>query len=162
MMLLSVQTVPRSKCGARSPGGGGFSLVEVTVAVGICAFVILALVGLMATGLTSAREASRDTATAGMAEYVLHDLKTRAYGAIAAGPVDPYWFSQDGAWLQTPSADAIYRCDVAVAPADPMLIPESLRPAEAGDLGLRLRLSFSRVLETNQPPEIFETTIARY
>jgi uncharacterized protein (TIGR02598 family) len=161
-MLLSVQTVQRSKCVGLKPEAGGFSLVEVTVAVGICAFVILALVGLMATGLTSAREASRDTATAAMADTVLNNLRTNSYAALLAGPPGPYWFTQDGILLGSASTDAIYRCDLSIAPANATLIPESLRPANLSDLGLRVRMSFIRPIETNQPPEVFETVISKY
>ena len=164
MMLSSVQTVQRSKCGDhRSPGG--FSLVEVTVAVGICAFVILALVGLMATGLTAGREASKDTATAAMADTVLNSLRTNSYATLRSGSFAPYWFTQEGVWLTNQtgqSADTIYKCDVTVTNAQSLLIPEALRPGNMSDLGLRVRLSFSRPLETNQPPIVFETVIPKF
>lgn len=162
MMLSSVQIVQRSKCDDhKSPGG--FSLVEVTVAVGICAFVILALVGLMATGLTAGREASKDTATAAMADTVLNSLRTNTnYATLRSGSFGPYWFTQDGARMTNQTADTIYKCEVSLTNAPALLIPEALRPGNMSDLGLRIRLSFSRLLETNQPPTVFETVIPKF
>lgn len=59
----------------------GFSLVEVTLSVGLLAFAMVALMALLPNGLTSSLDASRQTAAASVATRIVADLR-----ATAAGP----------------------------------------------------------------------------
>ena len=52
-------------------GKRAFSLVEVTLALGICAFVLVALLGLFSTGLRASRESEEQTQAANLASQLL-------------------------------------------------------------------------------------------
>ena len=54
---------------------GAFSLVEVTIALGIAAFCLIAMLGLLPSGMRNAATASEQTATIGILGDVLSDLK---------------------------------------------------------------------------------------
>ncbi len=53
----------------------GFSLVEVTLALGIAGFSLLAIFGLLPVGITSHRNALEQTAAAGIATGIFADLR---------------------------------------------------------------------------------------
>lgn len=53
----------------------GFSLVEVTLALGIAAFCLVAIFGLLPVGLNSNRAAIEQTAAAGVAQAIIADLR---------------------------------------------------------------------------------------
>lgn len=53
----------------------GFSLVEVTLALGICAFCLISLVGLLPPGIAATNNASRETEAANLASALLADLQ---------------------------------------------------------------------------------------
>lgn len=126
------------------------------MAIGLCAIVLLALIGLMSTGLTSSRTASKDTLLPSMAEVVLGDVMGRSDSSLG-----PYFFTREGVRTDA-MEDAVYACEVTVSPVPDALLPEPLRLAGSSQLGLRVRLVFSRPLEPNEPPEIFNTAIARH
>ncbi len=54
----------------------GFSLVEVAIALGIAAFCLVALLGLLPLGLNSTRAASEETLAMNIATAVIADLKS--------------------------------------------------------------------------------------
>jgi uncharacterized protein (TIGR02598 family) len=54
---------------------GAFSLIEVTIALGIAAFCLIAMLGLLPSGMRNAATASEQTATIGILGDVLSDLK---------------------------------------------------------------------------------------
>jgi len=58
-----------------SYGRQGFSLVEVTVALGIAAFCLLAIFGLLPVGIKSHQNAIAQTAAAGIATGIFADLR---------------------------------------------------------------------------------------
>jgi len=59
-----------------SHGMGAFSLVEVTMALGIAAFCLLAIFGLLPVGMKSHQNAIEQTAVAGIATGIMADLRT--------------------------------------------------------------------------------------
>lgn len=105
------------------PFSRAFSLVEVTLALGIIAFALLAIVGLIPIGMKSAREAVEDTRTG----LILQDAanRTRSFlGAATTVPAAPatvtWWYDSRGgvrpqpqAW---PDAETFYRVDVRYGP----------------------------------------------
>lgn len=52
-------------------GSRAFSLVEVVLALGICAFVLVALLGLFSTGLRAGRESEEQVQAANLASQIL-------------------------------------------------------------------------------------------
>jgi uncharacterized protein (TIGR02598 family) len=99
----------------------GFSLVEVSLAMGILAFVGLAVLGLLGVGMTSGRFAQTDTALTAATRFAVSSLQTKDPASVAG---TNFWFNADGVPLD--SADnAHFQCLVgtnAPAPVAPRLI----------------------------------------
>jgi len=57
----------------------GFALVEIVVAIGVAAFTLTAILGLLSAGMKSSKDSIDDTAVANMANYVLSDMRARSF-----------------------------------------------------------------------------------
>lgn len=103
----------------------GFSLVEVTLALGIAAFGITTIMSLLPHGLNNVRSAGEITATSRISQHILGSLdqsqsataahKQRYYFDAYAVPVDPAGRSRD---------DIAFVAEVG-APATDVLLPGS-------------------------------------
>lgn len=109
---------------------GGFSLVEVILAIGVIAFSMVGVLSLMTLSANSSRESSQDTAFALMTQTTLSKLRYRGFAAIsspalpAKGTLDDatpdfYYDSTgrmalkaDGTEDTVAHADSIYGCTV--------------------------------------------------
>ncbi len=114
----------------------GFSLVEVVIALGISSFAIVAIVGLIATGLSTSKDSADDTSLAMMAQMVNAALRPQSYVQIVQatnfasgeGTPDLYFDAggellrkADGTPATVPDATAFFACTVtrAVPPVVP-------------------------------------------
>lgn len=77
----------------------GFSLVEVTLALGICAFCLISLVALLPSGITATQNASKETTAANIASAILSDFQM----SVISGTD-----SSGNRTLSLPSQTAIY------------------------------------------------------
>ncbi|MDD5263160.1 MAG: hypothetical protein PHD76_15055 [Methylacidiphilales bacterium] len=98
----------------------GFSLVEVTLALGIAAFCLIAIFGLIPAGLKSNQTASRQISANGILSMVASDLRatpstmTTSQQFLIPIPVNPVtqtssstlFFSSDGQSLLTPPSSS--------------------------------------------------------
>jgi uncharacterized protein (TIGR02598 family) len=92
----------------------GFSLVEVTLAIGLIAFALLAVVGLLPIGIQSSKDAGDDTRTSAIAQDVFNRAQGQlnayvaANGALPSNPLTGifFYYDVDGRFLAqaTPSA----------------------------------------------------------
>jgi len=57
----------------------GFALVEIIVAIGVAAFTLTAILGLLSAGMKSGKDSMDDTAIANMANFVLSDLRAQSF-----------------------------------------------------------------------------------
>jgi Tfp pilus assembly protein PilV len=116
-----------------------FSLVEVTLALGVAAFCLLAVFGLMPIGVQTNRNATSQTAAANIMAAVVADLRatpltTPPGGATASvqyqipipqNPVtvstttDPIFFAQDGTFSTTMQPSSRYRLTLTFPPNGP-------------------------------------------
>jgi len=105
--------------------GSGFSLVEITLALGIVAFGLLAVFGLLPVAIDSSRESAKDATFAAITERVVSDVRSRGYDWLsnstatpAKSTVWPYVLDADGLPLSTNAATAAtdvrraFICDV--------------------------------------------------
>lgn len=93
----------------------GFSLTEVTLAVGVASVALMSVVGLMPFLLNSEKENGTNTTYAALSTQVLGRIKSEI--AAGATPSSVYCFSLEGE--SVPAGDdprAIYQCDVALHP----------------------------------------------
>jgi uncharacterized protein (TIGR02598 family) len=116
-----------------------FSLVEVTLALGIAAFCLIAVFGLMPVGVQTNRNAASQTAATNIIAAVVADLRatpvTTPPGSAttslqyqilipqnpvtAATTAGPIFFAQDGTFSTTMQPDSRYRLTVTFPPNGP-------------------------------------------
>jgi Tfp pilus assembly protein PilV len=107
-----------------------FSLVEVTLALGIAAFCLIAVFGLMPVGVQTNRNATSQTAAANITAAVVADLRgtpkantTSAQFGITFGTDTTRYFDSSGKFTISPAANSRYQL--------------SLRWYDSGSTGLR-------------------------
>ena len=85
-------------------GEGGFSLIEVTIAMGVMAFAAIAILGIIPNGLAAAMRSSQTTTAARLASEVQSEIQQVG---LASFPTDTTYFDGDGKIL-TGTAGAVY------------------------------------------------------
>ncbi len=112
-------------------GRRGFSLIEVTLALSVASFALLAILGLLQTGVTSQRATTHQTGATSIATLVFSDLSStlsqtnlspRFQFDFAPGAASPQtvYFSESGQPTgsigSAPGEDARYRASVEIQP----------------------------------------------
>ncbi|XHR28357.1 MAG: prepilin-type N-terminal cleavage/methylation domain-containing protein [Chthoniobacteraceae bacterium] len=104
-----------------------FSLVEVTISLGIMAFVLAGITGLMSGSCTINRAAANDSALTQITRNVVESLRGQSLDDLmtwseSAEAQRTFYFAEDGSPLDSSGASApqstLYRC-VVTADADP-------------------------------------------
>ena len=107
--------------------GAGFSLVEVTLALGVAAFCLLALFGLLPLGLQANQNSISQTAAASVLSSVIADLRatprtslTSSQYGITFGTAKSIYFDREGRAVTPTDPDATPRYRVTISfPAGP-------------------------------------------
>jgi uncharacterized protein (TIGR02598 family) len=96
-----------------------FSLVEVTLALGIAAFCLIAVFGLMPVGVQTNRNATSQTAATGIVASVIADMRatprsatTSAQYAIEFGTAKTLYFDGAGQFTTSLGANSRYRVSI--------------------------------------------------
>ncbi len=144
-MTITPLRPPLSRAVARR----GFSLVEVALALGICSFCLVAVMGLLPVGINTNRDTLEQTAAAAVAREVVADFWGLSSTAVAAKTVTQtpryglplptvttatpssqtaytLWIAEDG----TKAADAVharYRVDIFYGARSSVVQPAPLR-----------------------------------
>jgi uncharacterized protein (TIGR02598 family) len=106
---IAERLVPASRSGARRTCRA-FSLVEVVIAIGVVAFVVISLLGLIPVALQSSHNADVQAAQATIVSTVTGKLSSQNFSStVASLPLTNYFTAQGE---ETSAAAAIYRCDV--------------------------------------------------
>ncbi len=126
------------KTSPKTSGSQGFSLVEVALALGIAAFALVSILGLLNVAVGTDGDAGRDTTFASMSSHVMNELRSVPFDALwttdpesnrdATTPSGPpadtvFYFTSEG----TPASAAdlsdsqksltvVYRCTVKKTP----------------------------------------------
>ena len=95
----------------------GFSLVEVTLALGIAAFCLIAVFGLMPIGVQTNRNATAQSVATNIMTAVVSDLRatttnTSSQFAITFGTNTTLYFDGTGQFATSLSTNSRYRLDV--------------------------------------------------
>lgn len=108
---------PRSP--VRRPSQVGLSLIEVTIAFGIFAFAIVAILGLLTTSLHSDQGAANDTTLARIAETTMTRLRSQGFTVVhtntaydATDTGTDFYYDFAGSPQDQPTADSHYGCVV--------------------------------------------------
>src|SRR6516225_7614002 len=104
-------------------GEAGFSLVEVTLALGIAAFCLIALFGLLPVGVQTNRNATSQTAATNILADVVADIRATARATASATPSQLYGIAIPAAGATaTPQIlylDGAGRSAATIAPVSP-------------------------------------------
>ncbi len=87
---------------------GGFSLIEIVLALGIISFALVSILGLLAGALSTSRDASDDRIAASMTTRLLSELRS---SATFQNATTNYYFDVDGQLL-TSEDGAVYEVEV--------------------------------------------------
>jgi len=110
---------------------GGFSLIEVVIAIGIFSFAAVAMIGLLAVSLTSEEASSSDTAMATMTQTAMSSLRGDTFSQLTTANGTAMYFDVRGTRLvdsvgndltltTAKAAGAIYQCTIATASVQPV------------------------------------------
>jgi uncharacterized protein (TIGR02598 family) len=96
-----------------------FSLIELTVTIGIAAFCLIAVFGLMPVGMRTNRNATSQTAATNIMAAVISDLRATPKAnnnssqfAITFGTSATLYFDGSGQFTTTPGANSRYQLNV--------------------------------------------------
>src|SRR5438876_1341934 len=104
-----------------------FSLVEVTLALGVAGFCFIAILGLLPVGVQTNQRAISQTAATGILSSVVADLRatpsaapsSTQYGiALSASSTTTLYFDSQGQFATAPGANSRYRLTVTI-PTNP-------------------------------------------
>lgn len=95
----------------RSRRKSGFSLVEVVLALGICSFAMVAIVGMIPVGLSTFKDAMNTTVQSQIVQRIAGDVLLADYQNLATGQEETYYNDQ-GTKLETPSGELAYTARV--------------------------------------------------
>lgn len=95
---------------------GAFSLVEVTLALGVVAFALVAILGLVPVALRSAKEAVDDTRVS----LIMQDVSTRTRTLFSSSsllsPATNWWYDTEGRYIDQSAganfSNALYRVSI--------------------------------------------------
>jgi len=112
--------------------GGGFTLVETVIALGIVSFAMLGILGMVPVGLTHFREAMSNTAESQIVQGLSNDLLAADYSKLTndyRGKTNFTYFNDEGRLVADSASpsDKIY--EVRVSSSD--LVPEIISTLSA-------------------------------
>ncbi len=97
-------------------GARGFSLVEVVLAIGVIAFGIVALIGILAFSTGLSRSSDQDTIIAAMSRQVTSELRNTAFASLP--PTGTFWYFDGEGRRLAVKAKAIYQCQINLTADD--------------------------------------------
>lgn len=120
-------STPSSSVLPASPGGrsarrsmGGFSLVEVTLAVAVASLAIITLLGLLPQGLEMSRKTSLATTNSNIVEQAIRDLENVEWSRLPSatgGAATVMLFNDQGIKQATGSKDVSFVAEITFLPA---------------------------------------------
>jgi uncharacterized protein (TIGR02598 family) len=146
-----------------------FSLIEVTITIGIVVFALMSIFSLISVSMNSSAEASTDTALALATKTICADLSRQSYRAVLynaknyTGASPSYYFDSDGRDITTgttPVTQRVYSCSVKLTtPPLAIYTPET---TGTGNL-LYFQLNFHRAVgASSQWSRTVVTSVAKY
>ena len=123
----------RKTFGPKRKSANAFSLIEVTLALGIIGFAFVALFGMLPVGLSQFSGAVSDMVTTQIAQGVLASSRQANFTQIAAGT---NYYDDQGKQLETQgSGSSVYNAVVTVNYFDQVALPLVNTPTPSADKG---------------------------
>jgi uncharacterized protein (TIGR02598 family) len=96
----------------------GFTLVEISISIGVVAFAMIAMLGLLPVGLTTFQEASTLSVRSQIVQAISNEIARSDSTNIAA---TEYYFDNEGNRLEAGQVGRVYTASVSVANLDEAL-----------------------------------------
>ena len=114
--MIRVPTIVLGSAGVRLgrplSGRAAFTLVEVVIAVGLVAFVLTAILGLLVIATNETKNADLKARLAWITESVTSEYQSQRFSTVLGGlPATKYW--DYSGMPVTNTGDAYFRCDVS-------------------------------------------------
>lgn len=97
-----------SRRSGRTRPQNAFSLVEVTLAIGVVSFALLSLLGLVPMGLMAVRESAQQVACSHIVQKLGGDLAMISRDDVAGYVQEPRYFDYDGRPVSSGAGDAVF------------------------------------------------------
>ncbi|XHR31154.1 MAG: Verru_Chthon cassette protein B [Chthoniobacteraceae bacterium] len=107
---------PKSRRSGFLPDRDAFSLVEVTIALGIVAFSVLSLIGLLPGGLRTVRDSATETAISAIVRQMRAELNQASFSDVTTTlPTQTWYFNEAGLELDAsaPTTDRFFELKFA-------------------------------------------------
>ena len=128
---------------ARRSRYGGFTLVEVTLAIAIASFSILSMLGVVAVGMSTMRSAIDATVQAQITQEVISSLRRADFSTLQDLEQNRWSFDDRGLPMES-AEGAIYGASVDMEPAN-------LSGGSSNPNLLRVVVSITQISEPGQP-----------
>ena len=116
--LIQARRVHRARVGRF--GSGGFSLVEVVMAIGILSFAMVPLVGMLPTGLNTFRNSIDRSVSTQIAQRIISEARQTGFTNLSSLQVNRYFTDEGDATTETsPNRIYVARTDVITQVAVP-------------------------------------------
>lgn len=146
---------PKQSTFARLPGPGnrirfipgGFSLVEVTLAIGVVGFAFVALLGLLPVGMQTFRQAVDTSVRSQIVQRVFNEALQTNFETLVSVPSSDLYFDDQG--NEVPRTESIYHVNVQIFPQTDLPTP-----ASGGTNGANTNLATIRIKIANNPAHV--------
>lgn len=136
---------------ALSAKKAGFTLVEVTISLGIVAFAMISLVGMLPAGLSNFRTAMATTIEAQIVQALADDILVTNFSNLSKFTGQEYTYDSRGVGTQPDDPGAIYTAKVTLHPLDNLQsYPVLLKNASQQDEAYNVRIEIARKNQPNQ------------
>lgn len=116
-----------------------FTLVETVLALGLTAFVLTSLLGLLGCGMGNFRKAMDNTLQAQMAQHLVDNARRVSFDALAQLAAQPYYFDDSGNPVDSANSSGTFKAVMKVSGAT---LPAN--PGFANNGLARVTITFSR------------------
>lgn len=129
----------------------GFTLIEVTISLGIVAFAMVSLVGLLPAGLSNFRVAMSNTIEAQIVQALSEDVAATDFVNLASLANQKYTFDSRGMETAADGRFAMYTASIVLQPIDdPASFPVRLKDASARNEAYSVQIQISQVGKPTQ------------
>lgn len=136
---------------ASSAKPAAFTLVEVTISLGIVAFAMVSLVGMLPAGLSNFRMAMATTIEAQIVQSLADDILVTNFSNLSKYTGQPYTYDSRGVATEPSDPGAIYTATVTLQPLDNLRsYPVLLKNASQQDEAYNVRIEIARKNQPNQ------------
>jgi len=136
---------------SKTSGAVGFTLVEVTISLGIVAFAMVSLVGLLPAGLSNFRVAMSNTIEAQIVQALSEDVAATDFAHLAGLANQKFTFDSRGVETAANGKFAVYTASITLQPVDDLgSFPVRLKDASSRNEAYNVQIQISQASQPGQ------------